>query len=975
MKKYAVLILLICVAVTVHAQLFPPFTPLRVIRTEKFDIIFPRESEPSARLLATFADSVYEELSSLFGIAVPGRIPVTFVPHTDLFNGYYNPVGNHIVIFDTAMDVEWTTFGHNLKGLFIHELIHAITLNTRGPLYSRLHRVFGNWATPALWLAPAFMVEGSAISMESRDGFGRANDPRVRQILRQAIHEDRFHTPFQASGVFDYPGQRFLFYEYGGLFSTWLQQQYGMEKYASLWQGMGVDGPFSFNVYRSGFYGIFRRVYGVHFLDAWHAFRDSLALSGIEEAPEEVLPVPFRFFYENRNSFPAMAAGENELFILNRTRERVHVYDTRTGDVRTFNTSSVASNDIDISADGTFLLISGYRVTAGDLMSQRGRAVVTEHRTDSGRSTGRSITGLFNARYFRDGVIGIATELHNNRVVFKDFDGNSQVLFRGNPRLMFSRPQAVDNDRIVFVAARGGVRYLMLYNYETGELFRVESSAAYEEDWHANLWRYMRGLGVSDGKIFFSHNVDDRMARLASLNLETMQAVLSKRDFSGGVSNPVSVNGTVYYRASFFAGDGILRFPEALDSISGSRLDISFVRVNGEDYGLVARAERQDAVFAPPDTSFLPVFETRPYLAIRYMNPFNFWMPLPLIRQNFGGGVSVDGVGILTVMTDPTDRHLIIAEVFGDVRYRMASGNIMWQNSIAGFPLSLTLSDTIETNLRNDPFRRTRIGLSSAFSHSPGRWFTGLSFGVSYRRDAEYGGDNDAALWNTAYQWERTVSRFAYFTGLSFSTVRQRQHELFGTGLSLAFRGANVIGPTLSESFQPRFEGRFRSSAELRLPLNLVLYGAYDTEGMSIHGVSRLFGGSIFGGSASWEYPHPSGLRLTWLAGGEASLGVFSFEIQRNLSHLYFNRVFGALSLRNVLYDSQGHPHAEGIMIGDLRLAQSLVFRVGLLSTIIPLKYVPFFLEPNIWGAWRFSNTITGNDRHFSFGAGFNLRL
>jgi hypothetical protein len=144
---------------------------------------------------------------------------------------------------------------------------------------------------------------------------------------------------------------------------------------------------------------------------------------------------------------------------------------------------------------------------------------------------------------------------------------------------------------------------------------------------------------------------------------------------------------------------------------------------------------------------------------------------------------------------------------------------------------------------------------------------------------------------------------------------------------------------------------------------------------MNIHGVSRLFGASIFGGSASWEYPHPNGLQLNWIAGGEASLGLFSFEIQRNLSHLYFNRVFGVLSLRNVLYDSQGHPHAEGLTIGDLRLAQSLVFRVGLLSTIIPLKYVPFFLEPNIWGAWRFSNTITGNDRHFSFGAGFNLRL
>ena len=69
-RKFSVLLLLLLVwaAISAHAQLFRPFTSFRVIRTEHFDIIFPAESEVSARLLATYADDVYRHLSSLLGM-------------------------------------------------------------------------------------------------------------------------------------------------------------------------------------------------------------------------------------------------------------------------------------------------------------------------------------------------------------------------------------------------------------------------------------------------------------------------------------------------------------------------------------------------------------------------------------------------------------------------------------------------------------------------------------------------------------------------------------------------------------------------------------------------------------------------------------------------------------------------------------------------------------------------------------------
>ena len=946
------MLLFICAA-AIEAQLFPPFQSFRVIKTEHFDIIFPEESELSARLLAVYADSVYEELVSIFGIRVPVRIPVTFAPHTDMFNGYYNPVASpHIVLFDTPMDPEWTTYEDNLKGLFIHELVHAISLNSRSSFFRVVRSIFGNWATPTFLNAPAFMVEGVTISLESLGGFGRANDPRVKQTLRQAIYEDKFQTPFQASGVYDYAGQQYLFYEYGGLFSAWLQQQYGMEKYAQLWRVMGRDFHFSFFVYRSGFYRIFRNVYNMNFLDAWDAFRDSLAINNIEEAPDEIFPVQQRFFSENRNSYTALAAADNRIFILDRTEEKIRIYNTLTGDIRAFNTGVIGSSDLDVSADGSSVLVSGYHAS-GD----RYRAVVTEHYTNTGRSTGRSIQGLYKARYFRNGVIGIASELHNNNIVYQDFDGNIEVLFRGNEQLMFSGPQVINDDTFAFIAVRGGIRELFIYNYANNGLYRVEFLSDYSENQQEHIWRYMRSLNVSEGKIYFSHNYDDRMYKLAFIDLENMQLVLSGRDFSGGVANPVAVNGSVYYLANFFSGSGVMRFPEPASSVSGTRIDIVLTPV-------------MEIAPEHPLKTELPFFETRRYSPISYMNPFNFWLPLLLFRTDSDSNISFDGGGIFTVLTDPSDRHLIMTAVYYDAPYRMAMvDSFLWQNTVPGFPLTLEFSDLVITETSFEPYRDTRATVNASFFQIPGRMIFGLSFGIGYFQIAENNGQA------SAYLWERTWSAFLYHASFSFSNIMSGSNGMFGTGMSLRLRGSSAVRnfQSFSDDFYPRFEGRFQASAETQFPLRLVLYGAYDAHKMNLHGSSRVYGQSIFSDSASVEYTLYRGLNLTWLAGAEATLGIFSFEIQNNVSHIYFNRFFGTISARNVLYNSNNHPNAEGMELNHLHLAQSLVLKLGLTNSVIPIKMSPFLFEFNIWGAWKYSNTITGRGKPFNFGLGFNF--
>jgi hypothetical protein len=123
------------------------------------------------------------------------------------------------------------------------------------------------------------------------------------------------------------------------------------------------------------------------------------------------------------------------------------------------------------------------------------------------------------------------------------------------------------------------------------------------------------------------------------------------------------------------------------------------------------------------------------------------------------------------------------------------------------------------------------------------------------------------------------------------------------------------------------------------------------------------------------EYPHPAGLELNWLTGGEISMGLFSLEIQKNISHLYFNRFFGTLSLRNVLYDSKGRTDADGIAINDLRLIQSLRLKLAIHASMLPLIKQSISIEPYIWGAWKFSNTITGKGNPLGYNYGITDSL
>ena len=929
--------------------LFKAFTDFRVIKTEHFDIIFPEESESSARLLSSYADRIYTELSALLGIEVKRRISVTFAPHTDSFNGYYNSAFNHIMLYDTPMDIEWTTYENNLKYLFIHELTHAITYNSRSPFYRFLYSIFGSWASPIYFNGPYFMIEGVTVSFESLSGYGRANDPRIKQYLRQAVHEGKFLTPFQASGVYDRSIQPSgYWYEYGGLFSVWLQNNYGMEKYAKLWQAMGKTSGFSFFVYRSGFYRLFKKVYGINFTDAWNDFKASLALDDLETNNDELIPVKYRYFDEKEFFIRGLAANGNNLYYFDRSQDKIGIYNTLTGKTRTLN-APLYTYDIDVSSDGSVILLSGYRY-----IEDRYTAVVTELNADNGMKTGRTIEGFYSAGYFRNGVIGLRSNLHNNLIVYEDFNGKSEILLRGNESLMFSGPQALDDRRIVFIASHNGIRELWLFDYVSRELFKFESVIGINE-----YWKYMRCLSVSEGKIFFSHNANDRMYKAGYIDPETMHVIFNDKDFSGGVFSPVSINDTIYYLGAFVSRNSVLRFPESVSLMSGDQDELRLVKLNYKDNKIIT--EKTET--AANGWSFSN--SSKKYYSLLYMSPFKFWFPVPLIRynyhldindiKNFDFNISIDGGGIFSIMADPTDRNMVTVLAFFDARYKMADIEMLtWQNTDLGFPLTFDFSDTVEVSV-NNTYRYTSATVSGTINWSMGQWHNGLLLGGGYAHRADY--ENEKSVYN----WNETGS------GFFIRTVIQHNYRRFGMQFG---------GLSFADNFAPRIDGMLNVSTDTRFPLYLTLFGAYDKQGMDLHGVSNTFGSAIISQYALKEIKQPMGINLLWLAGGEAGIGLFSFNIQRNLSHLYFNRLYSSLAVRNQLYDSKNEPDAEGYKLNDdLRFVQSLALKLGMKMSFFPLVKVPTSIEPYVLGVWKFSNMITGIGSLWYLDTGFKLSL
>ncbi|GHV30592.1 hypothetical protein AGMMS4952_17830 [Spirochaetia bacterium] len=959
------LILLACSALAApQAQTFKPLTKLRVIKTAHFDIIYPAESERTARTLEGFADALYDRVTTLLDIHEPDRIPVTITPHTEQFNGLnaFMPY-QHIILYDTPMSVEWTSYADSLEGLFLHELTHSISTSSRDKSWQRLHRIFGGWVMPTLLTAPMFMIEGTAVSFESLEGMGRSNDPLIKESLVQAIHEDAFLSPLQASGIYDLPPAGNAAYYYGGLFNTWLQKTYGMEKYVKLWAAIGRDYRLSFWFYKTGYYHIFEKTYGRPLLEAWDEFKASLRLEDIEENSGGVIfngP-----FYNKKALIYGLASGGGKVFALDLVSNRLISYDPGSGKLKS-HFFVAYPYDLAVSADGGRALVSAYRYN-GDLA----QAIVTEYDIRRGVKTGRPWEGLYDAEYFRDGVVGLSSTRHINNIVYRTGKKTEEVLLRGSAELLYSNPAAVDDTWIVFTAVKQGRRELCLFNYETRDVYTLASDLEDDEE----RWRYIRGLTVSNGRILFSYDHDDGMYKLAvadlsGLDQDSLSVVFSERDFSGGVFLPVMAGDEIYYRGAFTTWDALMRFPEAASALSGIRSALHRKSWDEADLAVVFPAAEPE-----PPTFSIPA-ESSPYRDLSYINPLRYWYPWPLIEAKTTDDGSFQftkaGVGIHSIMADPTERNQITLDASFDALNLMGVFDIRWQNTYFGFPLALSFTDDLDTS-RSLWRRNTAASLSATLSHSLGVTGTqGFLLPGFEARFAVYDPQDNAY----PYTWPYEKPLYVFSLGAGISNLARYSWELFGGGISFAAYGMYALQDAAVQ-YHPRVEGVLQTAFESIMPLSFPLplrfrfFGAWDKNLMTLSGDSSVFTSTALTDLAPAEYDSADNVGMEWLAGGEAEIKLFSLEIQKSpskwflFSHLYFNRFFGTLAYRGAFYDDGGVVSAAGNSLWDTyRLTQSLLLRLGLTVSSATIPLLPVTFSFNVQGGWKISNLNDGNSNN-----------
>ncbi|MEN2998918.1 MAG: hypothetical protein ABDH28_07805 [Brevinematia bacterium] len=236
MKKKVVLTALVLgfwsleVFAWVNFSTFDPTRNWRKIETKYFCIYFSETSEKTASKLATVCDEVYEILSKEANVRFSYKFPVIVANQSDLPNGYYAPIPTpRIVIYTSPISGFYIDmdFDDDIKSVFAHELIHALTLEEANGFWHVLRAVFGYYVTPNLYL-PGMFIESITVMGESMWGYGRLNNPIFRDTFYSQVYYGKFRGLYNASLVNEFPLD--TWYLYGGMFFYYLVQKYGYEK-------------------------------------------------------------------------------------------------------------------------------------------------------------------------------------------------------------------------------------------------------------------------------------------------------------------------------------------------------------------------------------------------------------------------------------------------------------------------------------------------------------------------------------------------------------------------------------------------------------------------------------------------------------------------------------------------------------------------------------------------------------------------
>jgi len=245
----------------------------QMIRTEHFQINFPKKIEPAAKKAAKILEEVYPEVTAKWNWKPWGPTQVILLDNADKANGMASVLPyNWMLVLVTPPNPDHSLAHYDdwLRMLLVHEYTHIIQLDAYGGAWLPLRLIFQKTVAPS-GIDPTWLKEG--ISQYDETIFtkgGRGRGAFSEMLVRTSILENTFPPIDVADGLsWKAPGYKTA-YAFGIKFVQWLIDTYGEEKFLK----------FDRRVRSSLMVGMInhqaRKVYDKTFYELWREWQQSL---------------------------------------------------------------------------------------------------------------------------------------------------------------------------------------------------------------------------------------------------------------------------------------------------------------------------------------------------------------------------------------------------------------------------------------------------------------------------------------------------------------------------------------------------------------------------------------------------------------------------------------------------------------------------------------------------------------------------
>lgn len=656
----------------------------QVIITKYFDIIFSSESRESALILAEHADDLYLKACDLLDSEPYFRLPVSLISGVDVLNGYFtfSPY-NHIVIYDTIPDEgSLAVFSESLCSVFYHELVHAVSMQKKSKAWKLAGKIFGDIFTigPLLY-TPLSFIEGVTVSLESKDGEGRLNDAFASHIILQAKIEGLFPEWQNVTGVRDIYPVGSLPYLFGGAFSAYLQDAYGMEKYATLWEAFG----------RLHFFGslesIVKKTYDKNLVELWNEFQDSINVpdsklldprTATEMTALQTKKSLYQFLTQSKKGYAWFDASSNEIW-----------YESfETGRRKKLFTTSDGQQNISLSLDGDYL-VSSY-VQAYPF----GQNTATVYYLQTQKKI-QTFKGLRDACLVRlsdkkEYLAGVHTKeqiasLELWTFLAKEKEAKFQKTFPLNSIPFSITP--LDDGKIAYILKEKNNWSIVLWDPLSDIEEKYLFQSATEPIKYLNpVFENNELIGLS-----FSYGEKDSLPKMAFLDFASQSFFIQTQEISGGLYYPLIKDSAIIFIAQFFEYDSV--FVSPIDSIFQ---DAKIEEANTY-LALEKETETNSLLETSSNTSLDFLNPSSEDYTIKKYNPLSFMTKgvfLPIVSLDIDENLSSDKddiiftLGFLWLSGDPFSKIQLQIQPSYDFFYERFHLN----SAIAGFGIGLPLT-------------------------------------------------------------------------------------------------------------------------------------------------------------------------------------------------------------------------------------------------------------------------------------------